>query len=323
MDESLSLLRFNCPQATCNIISLGWSDLKRHAHSEHSSSLCDLCCSFKKIFSHEHTLFTGRDLVRHKIDEHMMCDFCNIGFYDADALYAHCRDRHEECFVCVKNGIRHQYHRNYDRLVSFFPSSFILSNFTYSSSLYLSSRISYVCLKQEAHYKAVHYLCPHPTCLEEKFVVFQSEIDLQAHAVSKHGASAGSQTQRRDARRIETNFTHDPDEFIGVNGGGSGGRGGRSGGGRGGRGGASISATAGNGRGSGERREADGSASASFINTGDGLSRNRVIPGLGNGPRIVNAQNGNGRDLPPHARASPTAVAPVTVESGERDGTLE
>lgn len=117
MDDSLSLLRFNCPLPTCDTISLGWSDLKRHAHADHASSLCDLCCSFKKIFSHEHTLYSGKELVKHKQSEHMTCDFCNIGFYDSDALYAHCRDRHEECFICVRHGIRHQYHRNYDRLV--------------------------------------------------------------------------------------------------------------------------------------------------------------------------------------------------------------
>jgi hypothetical protein len=33
-------------------------------------------------------------------------------------LYKHCREMHEECFVCVRLGVRHQYHLNYDRLVS-------------------------------------------------------------------------------------------------------------------------------------------------------------------------------------------------------------
>ncbi|KAK4696713.1 hypothetical protein P7C70_g8328, partial [Phenoliferia sp. Uapishka_3] len=55
---------------------------------------------------------------------------------------------------------------------------------------------------QEEHFKTVHFLCPHPTCLEQKFVVFETELDLQAHAVATHGAAlSGDQRSRRDARR--------------------------------------------------------------------------------------------------------------------------
>jgi len=49
-------------------------------------------------------------------------------------------------------------------------------------------------------------MCPHPTCLASKFIVFESEIDLQAHAVEAHGALAGDQRARRDARRIDVSF---------------------------------------------------------------------------------------------------------------------
>jgi hypothetical protein len=121
MEDTLALLRFNCPSSTCPSILLGWSDLKRHTRNDHNLALCDFCCTNKKIFTHEHELYTNEGLGKHMDDNHPYCGFCRIHFYDSDLLYAHCRDRHEECFICTRQGIRHQYHLNYDRLVSFVP----------------------------------------------------------------------------------------------------------------------------------------------------------------------------------------------------------
>lgn len=161
LEETLSLLRFNCPfrihsaelasapipdpsdsssqpsSDPCPQILTGWSDLKRHVRAAHHSTLCDLCCSNKKIFAHEHELFSlphaappGRngnvakresELDAHLEKQHAMCGFCKRWFYDSDGLYKHCREMHEECFVCVRLGVRHQYHLNYDRLVSLRP----------------------------------------------------------------------------------------------------------------------------------------------------------------------------------------------------------
>ncbi|GAA6025087.1 hypothetical protein JCM11491_004775 [Sporobolomyces phaffii] len=237
LEDTLSLLRFNCPfrpsspdlppstavpdsaeaasPDPCPQILTGWMDLKRHVRAAHHSTLCDLCCSNKKIFAHEHELFSlphsappGRngtvakresELDAHLEKHHAMCGFCKRWFYDSDGLYKHCREMHEECFVCVRLGVRHQYHLNYDRL--------------------------------EQHFKDAHFLCPHPECLAQKFVVFESELDLQAHALSEHGVgsfgSGGSdQKSRKEARRIETNFVYSTGatERGAVNG-----RGGRSG----------------------------------------------------------------------------------------------
>ncbi|GAA5886958.1 hypothetical protein JCM6882_009398 [Rhodosporidiobolus microsporus] len=252
LDDTLSLLRFNCPfkpglstpssaapapapaassddpsappappqPEACPLILSGWTDLKRHVRAAHNTTLCDLCCSNKKIFAHEHELFSlahnnnshhhggGRGrrsesaLDQHLEKQHAMCGFCKRWFYDSDGLYKHCREQHEECFICVRQGIRHQYHLNYDRL--------------------------------EQHFKTEHYLCPHPECLAQKFVVFESEIDLQAHALSEHGVSGGAggsgggmdQKARMQARRIETNFVYSTGESSRGGGGGGGGAGG-------------------------------------------------------------------------------------------------
>jgi hypothetical protein len=96
--------------------------------------ISDLCTRFKKIFTHEHTLFTPSQLTKHykfgdksfnKDDEsgftgHPDCAFCKNSFYGDDELFEHCRDKHEQCHICVRQNIRHQYYRNYDELVRFF-----------------------------------------------------------------------------------------------------------------------------------------------------------------------------------------------------------
>lgn len=37
---------------------------------------------------------------------HPMCTFCSDSFYSGDELYSHLRERHEECFVCKRLGLR-------------------------------------------------------------------------------------------------------------------------------------------------------------------------------------------------------------------------
>lgn len=86
-------------------------------------------------------------------------------------------------------------------------------------------------VKQEAHFRTAHFPCPHPDCLTQKFVVFESELDLQAHAVEVHGASLADQRTRKDARRIETNFTYQQVENNRRGGGAGAARGGGGGGG--------------------------------------------------------------------------------------------
>lgn len=142
--------------------------------------------------AHEHTLFTPEQLKSHirdgdpqpsgaeEDDErtgftgHPTCEFCHITFYDNDLLFAHCRDRHEQCFLCIRNGTgRYQYYVDYPHL--------------------------------ETHFQAAHYLCLNPQCLKDRFVVFDNQIDLQAHQVSAHNEAVP-----KTARRLETNFSYAP-----------------------------------------------------------------------------------------------------------------
>lgn len=146
----------------------------------------DLCTRNKKVFTHEHELFTFADLKKHQkfgddnpgaIDQsgfkgHPECGFCRQRFYGDDELYTHCRDKHERCHICDRReGSRQQqYYVNYDAL--------------------------------EQHFRKDHFVCPDRECLEKKFVVFDSEMDLKAHQLESH-PNGLTKDALRDARRVD------------------------------------------------------------------------------------------------------------------------
>ncbi|KAK4124373.1 hypothetical protein N657DRAFT_595215 [Parathielavia appendiculata] len=185
--DTVLLLRYNCPDPKCDFAGLGWQDLHRHVRSVHHKKMCDLCTRNKKVFTHEHDMFGDKELTEHMrhgddkpgaVDQtgfrgHPLCGFCGARFYDSDKLYEHCRNKHERCFICDRRDSRQpHYYLDYNSL--------------------------------EEHFKKDHFLCPDRECLEKKFVVFESEIDLKAHQLSEHG---GSLAKGRDARTVDlSNF---------------------------------------------------------------------------------------------------------------------
>ncbi|KAJ4153875.1 hypothetical protein LMH87_010343 [Akanthomyces muscarius] len=212
--DTVLLLRYNCPDASCDFAGLGWPDLHRHVKSTHKKRMCDLCTRNKKVFTHEHELFTDRELEKHMrrgddkpgaadqtgFKGHPLCGFCGERFYDDDKLYEHCRMKHERCFIC-------------DRRDSRKPHYFVDYN------------------ALEAHFKKDHFLCNDRECMEKKFVVFESNLDLQAHNLAEH---AGGKTVGRDARTVDmAGFDlRQPYQEERRGGGGGGGGGGRDGEGR-------------------------------------------------------------------------------------------
>ncbi|KAL1843450.1 hypothetical protein VTJ49DRAFT_1560 [Mycothermus thermophilus] len=185
--DTVLLLRYNCPDAECDFAGLGWQDLHRHVRSVHHKKMCDLCTRNKKLFTHEHEMFADRELtehMRHGDDKpgaadqtgfrgHPLCGFCGARFYDSDKLYEHCRNKHERCFICDRRDSRQpHYYLDYNAL--------------------------------EQHFKAEHFMCDDRECLEKKFVVFETELDLKAHRLSEH---PGVYAKGRDARTVDlSNF---------------------------------------------------------------------------------------------------------------------
>lgn len=181
-EDTVVLLRYNCPDPSCDAACLGWPDLHRHVRTVHQKVMCDLCTRNKKVFTHEHQLFTAQELRKHErtgddtpgsseqtgFEGHPECGFCRQRFYGRDELYTHCRDRHERCHLCdrVTDANNPRYFLNYNAL--------------------------------EAHFNNDHYPCTDAECLEKKFVVFDSAMDLKAHQVEQHPNGL-----TKDARRVD------------------------------------------------------------------------------------------------------------------------
>jgi len=213
-EDTVVLLRYNCPDPDCDEACLGWPDLHRHVRTKHQKVMCDLCTRNKKVFTHEHQLFTPQELRKHDrvgdnepgssdqsgFKGHRFCKFCNLRFYGDDELYVHCRDRHERCHLCdrVGNPDKPRYFPDYNDL--------------------------------EQHFNNDHYPCMDAECQEKKFVVFESAMDLKAHQVSQHPNGL-----TKDARRVDLsgfNYRQEYEQDRPQRGGRREGRGGRGGRGR-------------------------------------------------------------------------------------------
>ncbi|KAJ3170767.1 hypothetical protein HDU88_008670 [Geranomyces variabilis] len=181
-EDVMILLRFNCPDPSCDVAcNGGWRELKDHVRKKHEMLMCELCTRHKKLFTHEHALYTRALLDRHnKVGDpddpsfkgHPSCGFCRNNFYGQDELFEHCREKHEQCFLCQRNGVRNQYYKNY--------------------------------LELESHFQNEHYPCYNHECLEKKFVVFNSEIDLAGHELEVHGTTKA----RSKGQHLDLNFTY-------------------------------------------------------------------------------------------------------------------
>ncbi|GME90887.1 unnamed protein product [Ambrosiozyma monospora] len=165
-DVTMSLLDYVCPLADCSDETVfgNFKKLNEHVRESHNLIYCSLCANFKKAFISELKLYNPRQLQTHqsKGDEegfkgHPLCKFCTgRRFYSDDELFVHMREKHEKCHVCDQiDASDPQYFKNYNHLFE--------------------------------HFTDAHFICTVQSCLDQKFIVFRDEIDLQAHMIKEHG----------------------------------------------------------------------------------------------------------------------------------------
>ncbi|KAI9281814.1 hypothetical protein BY458DRAFT_552596 [Sporodiniella umbellata] len=188
-NDTRKLLQHECPTYECDAAFTRVTDLKKHVRETHGKKLCDLCLRFKKVFSREQSLFNITTLQKHHqlgdslqgssanegFTGHPECKFCKTRFYGPDELFKHCREKHEECHLCVKKGVKDQYFKDYEEL--------------------------------ENHFDEHHYLCKNTNCMEDKFVVFNDEIELKAHEINEH-PSASTRQKRNKQGRVDLSLNY-------------------------------------------------------------------------------------------------------------------
>ena len=165
-------------------------ELVAHVAKAHRLSFCDLCMVGKNVFLLEQKMYTHRQLRQHKergersvdghksvsgFSGHPKCQFCDEYFYGPNEIYSHMQKTHFWCDICRrKNPNTFAYYRDYEELA--------------------------------AHFRADHFPCPHPDCEERKFVVFETEAELNRHIAIEHGGNL-SRAKVREASRLPVNFT--------------------------------------------------------------------------------------------------------------------
>jgi len=164
-DRIEALRGFRCNKKGCMKLDEdfgSYEKLGEHMLKAHGERLCQQCCESRGVFPMEQARYTKREYNLHvekgeqgtAFRGHPQCRFCKTRFYNNDALYQHLKEKHENCFVCHRQGKQFEYYRDY-------------------KSLY-------------QHFQKHHYVCTQPACLEAKFVVFETEVELRGHIIETH-----------------------------------------------------------------------------------------------------------------------------------------
>lgn len=161
-------------------------ELKHHIREVHHSYFCDLCLKHSPKFVCEQTLYSRKDLKVHmsqgstdRKHGHPFCKFCQRNFYSEDEMFAHMNKDHETCFLCVRSSqLHHVYYQNYAGL--------------------------------EEHFRACHFLCEDPQCLQMRFVVFPTNLELHSHTVGNHMAGRGKVSVAAADLQVSRMNTLDP-----------------------------------------------------------------------------------------------------------------
>lgn len=139
--------------------------LNEHYKEIHHVSFCPVCLKYQKTFTYDKELFTEEQLKQHfeevdpetLVTRHPVCEFCDIPFYDLDALYRHLNSQHESCYICDKENPNRniRYYNTYNDLYE--------------------------------HMKAEHYVCDDPSCVAKHYVAFKTLEELKLHRIVEHG----------------------------------------------------------------------------------------------------------------------------------------
>ncbi|CCE62191.1 hypothetical protein TPHA_0C00340 [Tetrapisispora phaffii CBS 4417] len=175
-DITMNLLKFSCQlcdkddsgSSTPSVDYGSYKKLNDHLRNIHKKYFCMICAKNNHSFPSELPIYTQNQLKNHQVRGdnkannsgfvgHPLCAFCkDKRFYSDDELYAHMRNNHERCHICDKlKPNEPQYFKDYNQLFQ--------------------------------HFKNSHYICTIQSCLDNKFVVFGDELELQAHILQEHG----------------------------------------------------------------------------------------------------------------------------------------
>ncbi|KAJ5078589.1 e3 ubiquitin-protein ligase [Anaeramoeba ignava] len=151
LEEINEANQYTCP--ICKLKSRNKFDFKSHLKNFHDKFICDICTDNNQFFNDEIPIYTFSELKQHK-KQHPVCSCCFTSFFDNEALQKHCDENHLVCHLCQAESNYQEYFSSYEEL--------------------------------EKHFDKEHFICKNPTCRAMRFIVFNTSIELQAHAYEFH-----------------------------------------------------------------------------------------------------------------------------------------
>ena len=172
--RDMEALRSNvCPAKGCTERFPSEPLLLRHLSGAHGQHICALCLAHQSLFLSEHRLMTEAQLKQHlkapafgkdKAGGHPLCQFCDERLFDAQALYRHMRQYHENCPLCPAVH-QHRFYATVEDL--------------------------------DDHLRAEHLVCPQCDAAADpshrggsRLVTFTSHAEYTAHMLDLHGVRA-------------------------------------------------------------------------------------------------------------------------------------
>ena len=196
-DQKNNLIKYEFDEILCNRCDIctktlrpfqSFKELNIHMKKVHRRFYCELCLENLQLFPFERKHYTREELAVHKrsgdrddfsFKGHPLCENCDVRFFDKDELYRHFRKDHYFCHFCDSDGIE-EYYKDYNQL--------------------------------RQHFLNKHFLCELENCSANasqthEYVVFRTELDLQAHKKQKH-AKTKLEQKNLGKLNIEFNLTN-------------------------------------------------------------------------------------------------------------------
>lgn len=151
INELQSYQKYKCPK--CGSIEKNFNNLTHHLKS-HRLTTCKICYNSKRFLPSQTPVFDQNEIKKH-VKHHPRCPVCPFIAFDTAQLNEHMRENHFRCEICAQEG-----------KILWFESIELL----------------------QVHLHSEHYACEDPLCVQQGFIAFATEFELQMHQINVHGA---------------------------------------------------------------------------------------------------------------------------------------
>lgn len=151
IDELHSYQRYKCQR--CGELFQKYFQLTQHLKT-HKMTTCKICHHSHRFLPSQTPEFSHNSIKKH-IKQHPNCPVCSFTAFDQSQLNEHMRENHFRCEICAEQG-KILWFENLDLL--------------------------------QIHLHTNHFTCDHPQCVQQGFIAFATEFELQMHQIQVHGA---------------------------------------------------------------------------------------------------------------------------------------